>query len=142
VDQEPQVEGIEHHVDANVSSSEGKSEWFSLVDLMSDTYPSKSRIVYLKAYKDFEYFLKSRGQFVPDSAPTELQVLNYIHFLRNDKKWAPTTLWSTYSRINACVKRVFGFSMKKFVRVSDTLKSFESGYKVKKASIFTPAQVV
>ncbi len=108
---------------------------------MNDTYPAKSRIVYLKAYKDFELFLKSRGQFVADCAPTELQVLNYIHFLRNEKKWAPTTLWSTYARINACVKRVYGFSLKKYVRVSDTLKSFESGYKVKKASIFTPAQV-
>ena len=124
------------------SSSEGKTEWFTLIDLMNDTYPCKSRIVYLKAYKDFEHFLKSRNQFVPNSAPTELQMLNYVHFLRHEKKWAPTTLWSTYARINACVKRVYGFSMKKFIRVSDTLKSYETGYKVKKASIFSPAEVL
>ena len=89
----------------------------------------------------FERFLKAKDQFEVGKSPSEEQVLNYFHHLRNDCKWAPTTLWSTYARINACVKRMFGFSMKSFVRVSETLKSYESGYKVKKAGVFSPQQV-
>jgi hypothetical protein len=123
------------------SSTEGKG-WFSISELMADTFPVKSRIVYLKAYKSFERFLKAKNQFISGAAPTEEQVLNYFHFLRHDLKWAPTTMWSTYARVNACVKRLFGFSLKKFVRVSEALKAFESGHKVKKASIFTPQQVL
>ena len=109
---------------------------------MVETFPEKSRIVYLKAYKSFERFLKSKDQFVAGSPPTEEQVLNYFCHLKNECKQAPTTLWSTYARINACVKRSYGFSLKTFVRVSEALKSFESGHRVKKASIFTPQQVV
>lgn len=108
---------------------------------MADSYPVKSRLVYLKSYKLFERFLKERNQFVVNCPPTEVQVLNYFHYLRNERKWAPTTLWSTYARLNACVKRMFGFSMKTFVGVSACLKSFESGHRVKKSSVFTPQQV-
>ena len=121
------------------SSNEGK--WLSYSELMLDSYPAKSKIVYLKAYKMFERYLKSKKQFVPNVAPSEIQILNYFHYLKHEKKMAPTTLWSTYSRVNACVKRLFGFSLKNFVRVSDVLKSYESGYKVKKASIFSPQEV-
>ena len=125
----------------NSSSTEGNS-WFSVAELMANSYPSKSRIVYLKSYKLFERFLKEKNQFVANSPPTEIQMLNYFHHLRNTLKWAPTTLWSTYARLNACVKRMYGFSMKSFVGVSACLKSFESGHRVKKASVFTPQQVL
>jgi hypothetical protein len=118
-----------------------QGKWLTYSDLMVDSYPSKSKVVYLKAYKDFERYLKSMKKFVPNAEPTEEQVLNYFHHLRHVKKFAPTTLWSTYARINACVKRLYGFSLKKYVRVSDVLKSYETGYTVKKASTFTPGQV-
>ncbi len=118
-----------------------QGKWLTYSDLMVDSYPSKSKVVYLKAYKDFERYLKSMKKFVPNAEPTEEQVLNYFHHLRHDKHFAPTTLWSTYARINACVKRLYGFSLKKYVRVSDVLKSYETGYTVKKASTFTPGQV-
>ena len=135
-DEDQPLPGPSGQSDAN---SEGN--WLSYSQLMLDSYPAKSKIIYLKAYKMFERYLKSQKQFVPDVAPTEIQILNYFHYLRHEKKMAPTTLWSTYSRVNACVKRLFGFSLKNFVRVSDVLKSYESGYKVKKASIFTPQEV-
>ena len=121
-------------------SIEGKN-WLSYADLISDSYPAKSRLVYLKAYKLFERFLKSNNQWQPNVAPTDLQVLNYFHYLRHSLKWAPTTLWSTYARINAVMKRVFGVSLKSFTRVSDVLKSYESGHVVKQAGIFTPQQI-
>jgi len=131
-------------VDRNEADADSNSEgnWLTYAELMMDSYPAKSKINYLKAFKSFERFLKSKKQFVPNAAPTEIQILNYFHYLKFEKNLAPTTLWSTYSRVNACVKRLYGFSLKNFVRVSDVLKSYESGYKVKKASIFTPQEVI
>ena len=121
-------------------SIEGKT-WLSYADLISDSYPAKSRLVYLKAYKLFERFLKSNNQWKPNTVPSDLQVLNYFHYLRHSLKWAPTTLWSTYARINAVMKRVFGVSLKSYTRVSDVLKSYESGHVVKQAGIFSPQQI-
>ena len=118
-----------------------QGNWLSYSDLMSDSYPAKSRVVYLKAYKLFERFLKSKNQWTPNIAPTDLQVLNYFYYLRNELKWAPTTLWSTYARINAVMKRLYGISLNSFKRVSDVLKSYESGHIVKQAGIFTPQQI-
>ena len=118
-----------------------EGNWLTYDELMLDSYPAKSKMIYLKAYKQFERYLKSKKQFIPNVAPTELQILNYFYHLKNERNLAPTTLWSTYARINACVKRLYGFSLKSYVRVSDVLKSYESGYMVKKASTFTPQEV-
>ncbi len=120
-------------------SVEGK--WLSLNDLMADSYPAKSKIVYLKAYKLFERYLKANNQWVPNVAPTEVQILNYFYHLRNVQKFAPTSLWSIYARINAVTKRLYGVSLNSFKRVSDVLKSYDSGHIVKQAGIFTPQQI-
>ncbi len=90
---------------------EGNCDWLSYSDLMSDSYPAKSKLVYLKAFKLLEKFLKSKNQWVPNTCPTDIQVLNYFHYLRHELKWAPTTLWSTYARINAVMKRLYGVSL-------------------------------
>jgi len=108
---------------------------------MSDSYPTKSKIVYLKAFKAFERYLKSKNQWQPNTVPSDLHVLNYFHFLRHELKYAPTTLWSTYARINAVMKRVYGVSLNSYSRVSDILKSYDSGHVVKQDGIFTPQQI-
>ncbi len=118
-----------------------EGNWLSYADLMSNSYPIKSKVVYLQAYKALERFLKSKNQWKPNVVPTDLQILNYFHYLKNDLKWAPTTLWSTYARINAVMKRVFGVSLNSYTRVSDILKTYDSGYTVKQAGIFTPQQI-
>jgi len=38
--------------------AEGNCKWLSYSELMMDSYPPKSKIIYLKAYKMFERFLK------------------------------------------------------------------------------------
>ena len=121
-------------------SVEGKN-WLSYSALMSDSYPAKSKLVYLKAFKLFERYLKSNNQWTPNVAPTDLQVLNYFYHLRHQLKYAPTTLWSVYARINAVFKRLYGVSLNSYKRVSDVLKSYESGHIVKQAGIFTPQQI-
>jgi hypothetical protein len=135
------VAAVEVAGQADRSSSSVEGNWLSYADLMTDSYPAKSKVVYLKAFKLFERFLKGRNQWKSNVAPTELQVLNYFHYLRNELKWAPTTLWSTYARINAVMKRVYGKSLNDFKRVGDVLKSYDSGHTVKQAGIFTPQQI-
>ena len=146
VDREQVLEEVEQDQEEEevdgVQASNPEGNWLTYGELMLDSYPAKSKMIYLKAYKNFERYLKSQKQFVENVVPSEIQVLNYFYFLKNEKHLAPTTLWSTYSRVNACVKRLFGFSLKNYVRVTDVLKSYESGYKVKKASIFTPQEVI
>jgi hypothetical protein len=114
----------------------------SYEELMNDTFPAKSKEVYLSAYCQFEIYLKSENKFVANVAPTELMLLNYFKYLKNVKKWGATTIWSQYSRLNGVLKRRFKFSLKIYPGVSDLLKSFEVGHRVKKASVFTPQQEI
>jgi hypothetical protein len=127
--------------DAPASVSVQGNRWLSYADLMSESYPAKSKVVYLKAFKEFERYLKGQNQWQPNTVPSDLQVMNYFHHLRKVLKWAPTTLWSTYARINAVMKRVYGVSLNSYSRVSDVLKSYDSGHTIKQAGIFTPQQI-
>jgi hypothetical protein len=149
-DPEPGPSGIRPAGKKNESGQEVETEagvtvegnsWLQYSDLMSDSYPAKSKFVYLKAYKQLEKFLKSRNQWEPNTCPTDLQVLNYFYHLRHDLKFAPTTLWSLYARINAVMKRLYGVSLNSYTRVGDVLKSYDSGHVVKKAGVFTPQQI-
>ncbi len=130
-----------NNTNQNAEALSAEGNWLSYLDLMSDSYPAKSKLVYMKAYKLFEKFLKAQNQWEPNTCPTDLHVLNYFHYLRHDLKWALTTLWSTYARINAVTKRLFGVSLNSYSRVADVLKSYDSGHVVKKAGVFTPQQI-
>jgi hypothetical protein len=117
-----------------------QGNWLSYENLMAETYPVKSKEVYLTAYRDFELFLKSEDQFEQGVIPTETMILNYFRYLKVVKHWQPTTIWSQYSRLNGVVKRRFKFSLKEFPSLTDLLKSYEVGHRVKKANVFTPQQ--
>jgi hypothetical protein len=117
-----------------------QGNWLSYENLMAETYPAKSKEVYLAAYRDFELFLKSEDQFEKGVIPTETMILNYFRYLKVVKHWQPTTIWSQYSRLNGVVKRRFKFSLKEFPSLTDLLKSYEVGHRVKKANVFTPQQ--
>ena len=123
------------------SGQQDQGNWLTFSELMGDSYPAKSRIVYLKSYRLFERFLRSRNKYEPGVPPTEVMVLNYFHYLRNELKWAPSTLWSTYARINAVLSRVHGVRLQNYSRVCDVLKSYGGGYIPKQAAIFTPQQI-
>jgi hypothetical protein len=142
---EEQGDGADNEsvVESSVRGSPAPSEqgnWHSFESLMNETYPSKSKTVYLAAYGKFEQYLKSVDKFEPNVAPTETSLLNYFHFLKTVKFWAPTSIWSQYSRLNAILKRRFRVSLKSYPSVTDLLKSYEVGHRLKKSSVFTPQQ--
>jgi len=116
--------------------------WKSYETLMKETYPSKSKTLYLSAYVEFEKFLKAEKQFVADVVPAEVSFLNYFDYLKSVKHWASTTIWSHYSRLNAVLKRKFGVSLKNYPSVTDLLKAFSVGHRLKKSAVFTPQQVI
>jgi hypothetical protein len=138
---------VENDVPTVPSSNPGSpvaeqgNSWLSFEHLMAETYPAKSKEVYLAAYRDFELFLKSEKQFVLNAVPTETQLLNYFHYLKNKKAWVATSIWSQYSRLNGVLKRRFKLSLKEFPNVTNLLKSYEVGHRVKKASVFSPQQI-
>ena len=121
----------------NQAYVEGNGVWMSYKDLMATSYPAKSRKVYLAAYISLEGYLKSIGQFDSEVAPDQLSILNYFHHLRTVKKWGATTLWSHFSRVNAVMKRSWGVNLPSYPRLTDLLKSYETGQKIKKASVFS-----
>jgi len=121
-------------------STEGKIDWLSYKELMATTYPSKSQKLYLAAFGSLESYLKSTGNFDPKSPPDELSILNYFHHLRTVKGWVATTLWSHFSRVNAVMKRVWSVNLTIYPRLSELLKGYETGHRVKKSSVFTPQQ--
>ncbi len=78
--------------------------WMSFESLMEETYPSKSKEIYLSEFRDFELFLKSENQYAPNVVPTETMLLNYFRYLKTVKRWVATSIWSQYSRINGVLK--------------------------------------
>jgi hypothetical protein len=134
--------------DAIASSNPGSpapsttGNWKSYETLMKETYPSKSKTLYLSAYVSFKKFLKSEKQFVDNVVPSEISFLNYFDHLKTVKHWATTTIWSNYSRINAVLKRKFGVSLKNYPSVTDLLKAYSVGHRLKKSAVFTPQQVI
>jgi hypothetical protein len=124
------------------NESGGKFVWRSAKEVSKDTFPLKSKEVYKQAYKQFERFLKAQNRFVEGSAPSEEDFLNYFTYLKVDRHFAPNTIWCTSAKLNACVKREYGFKLQDYPSVSELLKSFDQGHIVKKAKIFTPQEVL
>ena len=79
-----------------VSSPEhrGKSDhWLDFEDLMSKTLPHRSKILYLKAYSDLEAYLRKENELVEGVIPSQHEMMNYFHYLKNVKLFAPSTIW-------------------------------------------------
>ncbi len=125
---------------APVPAAQQQGNWLTFDQLMKETYPAKSKEIYLGAYRNFEIFLKSEKQYDPTAVPTETQLLNYFHYLKTIKGWKSTTIWSQYSRLNGVLKRRCSISLKNFPNITNLLKSYEVGHQVKKANVFSPQQ--
>ena len=65
----------------------------------------------------------------------EDEFVDYYQRLRLKMKLSSSTLWTTYSIINAVVKGKFGEGLQKYPCLTTLLKSFETGNK-KKAAVF------
>ena len=70
-----------------------ETHWLEYSTLMGNTLPSKSKIVYLKAYGELENYLRKENKFINGVAPSEHAMLNFFFYLKNDRQQAPSTIW-------------------------------------------------
>ena len=87
----------------------------------------KSRPIYMKAWEKMKSFESNRSNhdFEKD-IPTEDILLRYFKHLRSTGT-ASSTLWTTYSLINAVIKAKYGERLQKYPRLTSLIKSFDTG---------------
>ena len=91
-------QGLESAIDRG-----NDSHWLDYATLMGNTLPSKSKIIYLKAYGELENYLRKENQFVNGVVPSEHAMLNFFFYLKNDRQQAPSTIWCL------CITLLFSF---------------------------------
>ena len=120
-----------------------------------------SRLRYKKVWKNFKEFSLHTTDLEVET-PKEEDILRYIRHLRDDNgngngKFSiyfisinhynlynlglkSSSMWCTYSMLNAVIKNKYGFNLKYYVRVTNLLKSYDVDIK-KKAEVFTPEDI-
>ena len=76
-----------------------------------------------------------------DNQPGEDDFANYLNFLKTQRKFAASTLWSHYSMLNRGYQVKYGLRLQSFPRLTLLMKGFESGYVRKTSSIFSKAEI-
>ena len=99
-------------------------------DILNETLPEKSKELYLKRWMDLMDFM---GE--PARRPTETDYLQYFDFLKTTKNHAVSSVWSIYSSLNSIHQREFNEKLQSFPRVTQLLKTYNTTYERKVASI-------
>ena len=94
---------------------------------------SDSRVHYEKTWFNFKAFFPE-NEF-SDRMPSEAEIMNYFQHLREVKKYASTTVWTTYSKLNSVCKAKYSKALQEYPRVTTLLKSYDTDVK-RKAEIF------
>ena len=98
-------------------------------EILNETIPKNSKELYVKRWLDFMDFMGA-----PSRRPNEDDYLQYFDFLHNEKK--ASSIWSIYSSLNSIHQREFGEKLQVYPRVTQLLKTYNSTYKRKVASVF------
>ena len=72
--------------------------------------------------------------------PGEESFTRFFNFLRLEKKYASTTLWTYYSCLNSMMKRKYNIKLQELPRLTMLLKGFDTDIK-NKAPIFEETQL-
>ena len=94
-----------------------------------ETIKMKSRPLYKKAWSKFDTRM-----------PSEEEFSTYFRFLRQDKGFSTSTLWTTYSMLNSVCKGKYSKSLQQYPRLQSIIKAFDVDVK-KKAYIFTKEEI-
>ena len=104
-----------------------------------ETIKVKSRPLYEKAWLKFREFFPCSLDF-DTRMPSEEEFSTYFRFLRQDKGFSSSTLWTTYSMLNSVCKGKYGTPLQKYPRLQSLIKAFDVDVK-KKAHIFTKDEI-
>ena len=117
-------------------SNTGSSKINIFWDLKAlETIKMKSRPLYEKAWSKFRDFFPCSLEF-DTRIPSEEEFSTYFRFLRQDKGFSTSTLWTTYSMLNSVSKGKYSKSLQQYPRLQSIIKAFDVDVK-KKAHIFT-----
>ena len=73
---------------------------------------------------------------------TEEHFAQYLDMLHSQLQHAPTTLWSSFSKLNTKIKDLGGAKLQdKYPRLMTLLKQYQSGYVPKRADVFSLDQI-
>ena len=101
-------------------------------------FKEDSRKQYKRMWLQFRDYLP---QFDFESGPPgEDSLVNFFKYLRLEKKFASTTLWTWYSCINSMMKRKYNVKLQNLPRLTMLLKGFDTDVK-EKAHIFDEDEI-
>ena len=92
-----------------------------------ETIKPTSRPVYRKAWLKFMSFDESHN--FENEMPNEDILSSYFKQLRASGA-ASSTLWTTYSLINAVIKTKYGERLQKYPRLTSLIRSFDTGKQI------------
>ena len=104
-------------------------------DILGETIPKKSKKLYTKRWEDFKIYLQS------DAEPTEDDYLQYMDWLKKEKKYQASTIWTIYSMLNSAHQNYYGKRLQDFRRLQTLLKSYNSDYERVCAKTFSQEQL-
>jgi hypothetical protein len=101
-------------------------------------FKEDSRKQYKRMWLQFRDYLP---QFDFESGPPgEDSLVNFFKYLRLEKKFASTTLWTWYSCINSMMKRKYNVKLQNLPRLTMLLKGYDTDVK-EKAHIFDEDEI-
>ncbi len=106
-------------------------------------YPRDS---YERAWEEFLEFLRVRNggaDMNDDAEPTESDYVNYMEYLRNDRKWESSTFYTNMTKLNSMhLSRFKGERIyKKYPKIAALLKAYKTDYAVRSCKAFTVEDV-
>lgn len=107
----------------------------SAANVVINLLPEKSRLQYEKQFHQFLEWCnrKNVGNI------SENVLLAY--FDEQSKKYKPSTLWSTYSKLKSCLNIYRNVDISKYVKLQAFLKRMSTGYEPKKSKILEESDI-
>ena len=101
-------------------------------------FTEKSKQQYRRIWAQFRDFVAEVD--FESAPPGEESFVRFFNYLRQEKKYASTTLWTYYSCLNSMMKRKYNFKLQDLPRLTMLIKGYDTDIK-SKAHIFEETQL-
>lgn len=106
-------------------------------DIIGNLLPKKSKKWYDNAWQSYCNYTDNEEELF-----TEDSFIIYFDFLRTQKEYKSSTIWSTFSKLNECYRLKTGKKLQDSMpRLYLQLKSYNQGYQRKVAKVFTIEEI-
>lgn len=123
----------------DVSSQKRPSHIRLVADkVRANLLPKKSAQSYICAYKAFEVWM-TENEITSDDIDQDV-MLAYFQDLKENKKYKPTTMWSTYSKLRSVISTNHNINIHQFKQLIQFLKNEQKGFHSIQAMALTEEQ--